>query len=197
MATHCGSMFYMCKSLKSIPQLNISNCKNTARMFTSCSSLTAIPLLDTSKVEYFDYMFDHCIALTEIPALDTHLGITFNSMFYGDTSLIKIPLLNFENSSRGQASIVGGCYSLTTLGGFQNLGKAYLRTASANYYYYELNLSSPTKLTHDSLMNVINNLYDIASKGVKTQNLILGSTNIAKLTAEEVAIATSRGWSVS
>ena len=197
MATHCGSMFYVCKSLKSIPQLNISNCKNTSHMFASCSSLTTIPLLDTSKVEYFDSMFENCTTLTEIPPLDTHLGITFNSMFYMCKSLIKIPLLNFENSNRGQASIVSGCNSLTTLGGFQNLGKAYLTTASANYYYYELNLSSPTKLTHDSLMNVINNLYDIATKGCKTQRLILGSKNLAKLTAEEIAIATSRGWSVS
>lgn len=52
------------------------------------------------------------------------------------------------------------------------------------------------KLTHDSLMNVINNLYDIKSKGVKTQTLQLGNRNKAKLTAEEIAIATNKGWNV-
>jgi len=46
-------------------------------------------------------------------------------------------------------------------------------------------------------MNVINNLYDIATKGCNTQQLVLGSTNIAKLTAEEIAIATNKGWTVS
>ena len=46
-------------------------------------------------------------------------------------------------------------------------------------------------------MNVINGLYDIATKGVKTQKLTIGSTNLAKLTAEQIQIATSRGWSVS
>lgn len=45
-------------------------------------------------------------------------------------------------------------------------------------------------------MNVINNLYDIKSKGVKTQTLQLGDTNKAKLTAEEIAIATNKGWNV-
>jgi hypothetical protein len=54
-----------------------------------------------------------------------------------------------------------------------------------------------TKLTHDSLMNVINNLYDIKSKGCNTQQLVLGSTNLAKLTAEEINIAVEKGFSVS
>ena len=46
-------------------------------------------------------------------------------------------------------------------------------------------------------MNVINNLYDIAAKGVKTQQLVLGSTNLKKLKAEEIQIATDKGFSVS
>ena len=46
-------------------------------------------------------------------------------------------------------------------------------------------------------MNVINNLYDIKAKGCKAQQLILGSTNISKLSAEEIAIATDKGFSIS
>ena len=46
-------------------------------------------------------------------------------------------------------------------------------------------------------MNVINNLYDIATKGCNAQLLYLGSTNLAKLSAEEIAIATNKGWTVS
>lgn len=57
-------------------------------------------------------------------------------------------------------------------------------------------LTDIAELTHDSLMNVINNLYDIKSKGVKNQRLQLGNTNKAKLTAEEIAIATNKGWNV-
>lgn len=61
---------------------------------------------------------------------------------------------------------------------------------------YTLDLSYSPLLTHDSLMNIINNLYDIKSKGVKPQTLQLGDTNKAKLTAEEIAIATNKGWNV-
>ena len=46
-------------------------------------------------------------------------------------------------------------------------------------------------------MNAINDLYDIASAGVQPQKLVLGSTNLAKLTAEEIAIATNKGWTGS
>ena len=46
-------------------------------------------------------------------------------------------------------------------------------------------------------MNIINKLYDIKTKGCKAQRLQLGSTNLAKLTEEEIAIATNKGFNVS
>ena len=72
-----------------------------------------------------------------------------------------------------------------------------MTTANANNGDYTLKLSYSTKLTHDSLMNVINNLYDIKAKGVKPQQLILGSKNLEKLTEEERNIAVSKGWTLS
>jgi hypothetical protein len=62
---------------------------------------------------------------------------------------------------------------------------------------YKLDLSTCTNLTHDSLMNVINKLYDIKGKGCKNQALVLGTTNLAKLTSTEIEIATAKGWNVS
>jgi surface protein len=141
-------------------------------MFFNCSSLTTIPQLDTSKVTNMNNMLNGCSSLTTFPQLDTSKVTNISYMLYG-------------------------CKSLTTLGGFTNLGQAYSTTQSANYGDYTLTLSSSTKITHDSLMNVINNLYDIAAKGVKTQQLVIGSTNLAKLTAEEIQIATDKGFSVS
>lgn len=87
-------------------------------------------------------------------------------------------------------------FNLDYMGGFENLGMAYNTSATENNNNYQLRIDF-FKLTHESLMNVINNLYDIKTKGVKPQQLILGTTNLAKLTAEEVAIGTSKGWSIS
>lgn len=46
-------------------------------------------------------------------------------------------------------------------------------------------------------MSVINGLYDIASAGVQPQKLVLGTTNLAKLSQAEIDIATNKGWTVS
>lgn len=59
----------------------------------------------------------------------------------------------------------------------------------------DISFSSCKKLTHDSLMSIINAL-DTLESGV-TQTLTLGSTNLAKLTDAEKAVATQKGWTLA
>ena len=194
--THMGYMFANYKSLTTLPQLNTSKVTNMNRMFDGCASLTTIPQLNTSNVTNMNGMFVACKSLTTIPQLDTSKVTDMNSMFFSCFSLTIIPQLDTSKVTN-MSGMFTSCFSLTNLGGLTNLGQAYETTQSANYSNYKLNLLDSENLTHDSLMNVINNLYDIAAKGVKTQQLVLGSTNLKKLTAEEIAIATNKGFSVS
>ena len=179
----------------------LSVCENITQamnMFADCSYLTDLDLsnFDTSKVTNFSSMFYRCSSLTTIPQFDTSSGTDFGNMFYSCSSLTTIPQFDTSKGTNF-GSMFERCSSLTDFGGLENLGQAYSTTQSANYSNYKLNLSTCTALTEQSLMNVINNLYDIAAKGCNTQQLVLGSTNIAKLTAEEIAIATNKGFSVS
>ena len=80
----------------------------------------------------------------------------------------------------GAYDAFGDCTSLTDLGGFIGI--------KAN-----LDLSS-CPLTHDSIMNVINKAADVTASPA---TLTLGSTNLAKLTDEEKAIATNKGWTLA
>lgn len=59
-----------------------------------------------------------------------------------------------------------------------------------------LSVSSCTKLTHDSLMSIINALKDYSDSGT-TYTLTLGAANLAKLTDSEKAIATEKGWTLA
>lgn len=172
-ATRFDSMFYGCQRLIYVPQLNTSNGTSFDHMFKDCKGLTSIPQLNTSKATDFSYMFQSCGSLTSVPELNASRVTNLDSMFYYITHQLTF-----------------------TLGGFTNIGQAYSKATSANYYSYVISLQN-LNLTHDSLMNVINKLYDIATKGCNTQKLSIGSTNLAKLTAEEIAIATNRGWSIS
>jgi len=132
-----------------------------------------------------------------IEGWDTHNVTSFDAMFHTCSNLTIIPELDASSANDVGGSIFYNCTALTNFGGFKDLGKAYDTSQASNYSKYRLNLSYSTSLTHDSLMNVINNLYDIATAGVQTQQLILGSTNLAKLSSAEIAIATNKGWTVS
>lgn len=135
------------------------------------NDIKEIPYMNTSNVTNAQQMCDYCLKLETIPELD-----------FGKVT--KINLAFRENRK------------LANVGGFKDLGKAYNPTYSENYTWYELDFSTCGSLTHDSLMNVINKLYDIANAGCKAQSLRLGTTNLAKLTEEEIAIAQVKGWTV-
>ena len=194
--TNMNNMFNYCHSLKTIPLLDTSNVTSIAGMFQNCYSLTTIPLLDTSKITNMSNMFNCCYSLKIIPLLDTSKVTNIYNMFYYCRSLKTIPLLD-ASSVNYINNTFRSCDSLENIDGLYNLGKAYSTSNSANYSYYILDLTYCPNLTHDSLMNVINNLYDIATKGCNSQSLQLGSANIAKLTEDEIAIATNKGWTVS
>ena len=157
--------------LEEIRQIDTKNVTTVYMMFSYCKFKIA-PLIDTSNVTRLQRLFDNCAEVITIPKLNASK-------------------VNFIDE------FITSSYVLTNFGGLENLGQAYETTKNANYEYYTLDLAQCDKLTHESLMNVINNLYDIKAKGCKAQQLILGSKNIPKLTSEEIAIATNKGFSVS
>ena len=217
-------MFYGCYSLTTIPLLDTSKVTNMEYMFYDCRSLTTIPQLDTSKVTDMNDMFKECYSLTTIPQLDTSKVTNMNNMFYSCYSLKTILQLNTSKVTKmgnmfnrcyslktipkldtsevtNIFNMFYGCYALSNLGGFRNLGQAYLITQSANYSNYTLDLSHTNVLTEASIINVLNNLYDIKTKGCQPQKVVLGSTNLAKLVSEEGQQALSnsqaKGWNIS
>lgn len=193
--TRMPYLFSNCSLLETIPKLETGNVTVMKSMFKGCSSLKQIPLLNTKSCNNMEYMFSECSSITEIPELDTSNVITMWYMFFKCTSLTTVPMLD-ASKIINVYNMFNNCSSLVTLGGLKNLGMSYPTNWIDNVSEATLNLSDSPLLTHDSLMNVINNLYDIKSKGVKPQTLKLGNTNKAKLTTEEIAIATNKGWNV-
>ena len=153
-----------------------SNVITMKSMFEGCSYLKSLNVssFDTSNVTNIGGMFDSCSKLVDLDlsSFDLSKVIMLGDAFYGMSKL--------ENLIFGV-----------------NLGAGYDKTDSANTASYKINLSKSTSLTHDSLMSVINNVYDIATKGCNVQTLQIGSTNLAKLTEDEIAIATNKGWNVT
>ncbi len=168
---YANYMFGDCMELKEVPYFNSSNVIALTSCFSNCKSLKKITEFDTGKATEMREMFNECVALEEICELNCQNTKNVQGMFYNNSSL-------------------------KTLGGLKELGKAYT-SSSVNYTAYNLNLTMSSNLTKQSLLNVINGLYDLASHNKVAQGLFLGDVNLAKITAEEVAIATNKGWNVS
>ena len=183
--TNFSHMFYCCGSLTSIPQLDTSKGTNFNAMFYGCSALTTVPALDISKGTNFGSMFSQCFALTSIPALNISNGTEFSHMFNYCRNLTSIPQLDLSKVaySGGLSNTFRECFALVDL----NIVGT-INVAGLNVQY------SP--LSHDSLMSIINALAD--KTGVSgTWKVTLGATNLAKLTAEEIAIAEGKGWTLA
>ena len=163
-------------------------CKETTNLgacFLDCVSLTTLTLPDGfgQAATNLNHCFRFCRSLTTLTLPD---GFGQNSTsnincFYNCTGLTTLTLPDgFGQNSTSNINCFYDCKKLTDITGNPN-------------FKVSLDLSPCTKLTHDSLMVVINGLQTVT----KTQTLTLGSTNLAKLTDEEKKAATDKGWTLA
>ena len=156
-------------------------------IFADMTDLTYVDLssIDTSKVEDMSGLFSGCSSVTslDLTYLDTSNVIYFSEMFSGCTKLTSLDISSWDTSNSdpdsGLSKMFDDCTNLTNL--------------NSCPFYYSINFYGSDKLTHDSLMSIINNLGTVSS----SQTLTIGQTNIAKLTSDEIAIATNKGWTVA
>lgn len=171
--------WYNCNKLTSFPALDLSSCNSFGSAWGFCKSLKEFPLIDTSKGVDFSYAWTYCSSLTEFPALDLSNS---SGYFYGTwgncSSLTTIPQLDLS-SGINFSGAWNNCSALTTLGGFGAISA-------------DIDLHWSTLLTVESLMNVITQAATVTGK-----TMTLGSTNLAKLTDEQKAVATSKGWTLA
>lgn len=183
--TNFNQAFAYCKNLQEIPELNTSNATQTYAMFSDCTALVTIPLLDTSKVENMNNMFANCYALEVIPELNTSNAVSVESMFSMCPKIDNLPLLDFTNVGNASSFLSYNWdtnMAITTLAGFHNLR-------------INFDVSNCINLTAESLMNIINEALDLTVGGLMC-TLTLGS-NVEKLTEDQIAIATAKGWTIA
>ena len=178
-------MFVHCDVIKNLDltSFNTINVTDMSEMFNYCEYTLSIDVssFDTTNVTNMEYMFGSC---WDIPSLDLSNFNTSNvtnmgSMFYGCSRLKNIiGTLDLQKVTNANYMFYG-CSALEEVH-IHNLGR-------------NLSLSDSPKLTHDCLVELINNLQTVTS----TKTLTLGSTNLAKLTDEEKQVATNKGWTLA
>ena len=119
-----------------------------------------------------------------------------STMFSGCSTLQTLDLSNFDtNKVTYIYSMFNNCNLLTTLIGVRTIDEVISNNISA-LNGLKINISfNQTILDRASLRAIINGLADLT--GSSAQTLTLGSTLKAKLTEEDIAVATAKNWTIA
>ena len=171
-------IFYNCQKLTSVPLFDTRKVTDMSSIFAYCYKLTSVPSFDTSNVTNMTNMFAYCYELTSVPSFDTRNVTSMMAMFSGCSKLISVPSFDTSNVTN-MDYMFRSCQKLETI---------HMINIGAN-----LDISSSTEFTREALLEIIGNLKTVTN----TKRLTLGSTNLAKLTEEDKAIATNKGWTLA
>ena len=196
--TYC---FQNCSSLTSvtIPDSVTFIGQNAFCNCTSISNLT----LPSSLIQLRREVFESCSALTTLTIPSGYQSIEYAAFQYC-TGLQSVSLPNSLLSLASDA--FGGCTHLTTINipasinviyaaTFRNCTSLENVTLGSGFSADNLNLSYSTQYTAATIVSWLNALND--RTGLSARTLTIGATNLAKLTAEEIAIATNKNWNLA
>jgi hypothetical protein len=123
--------------------------------------------------------------ITHIPELDLRSLTTINFGTYNSGSLRTIDkvILRDDGSQTFNTNLAPNSINLENITFEGTIGNSMVLTNK--------------KLSVNSLLNMIEHLQDLNKVGKPTCTLTIGSTNLEKLTDEEKAIATQKGWTLA
>lgn len=204
-------MFLNQRYLTEIPEFNISGYTNLERLFGAVHSQGTYalfnegghpPLLDTSSATNISFMFagannDHDYAynnMTVVPLYDFRSVNTAAGLFFKCKELKEIPAFNFLAISDTTYTFSSANSSSTSdwLKGCSNLEKIHIVDI---HYNFNISQVEVTKLDREALVEIIGNLRDMTGSTAKT--LTMGATNMAKLTTDDIAVATAKNWTIA
>ena len=174
--TDMRSMFYGCSKLTTLDlsSFNTSAVTNMHEMFKYCDRLTTLDLssFDTSAVTSMGGMFDNCERLTtlDLSSFDTSAVTNMSSMFYN-------------------------CNNFTTIIGTHTLEEVQAGTVKAmRGLKVNISFSDSPNLERASILALFYGRADLT--GNTKQTISLHATAKARLTAEDIKIATDKNWDV-
>lgn len=214
--TSLRSTFSSVKNLESVEcaDWNVSNVTTFYALFDTCSILKTIDVSkwDTSSATNMAWMFNNnSLKTLDVSNFNTSKVANMFAMFSGCHSLTRIDVSNFNTSNvldfgRAFSYWDNVCEELNISGlnltRVTSIDNAFWSTNCKvircdglqfpNIDMSKIGLKSSTALTVDSIVGLLNALPQ-TDKGYSFQ---IGSDNIAKLSDEQKAIATDKGWTL-
>jgi len=183
--TAAGLLFYYCVQLKSVDlsYLDLSDCTNFQSICGECTALQSVTfnknIIIGSNAMRVSGMFRNCSNLVSVDL----------SMF----NFSKVPGNSYENNF---SDIFSGCSKIQNVVWPSGMGDGYSTSLSQYNSTSSINISACPNITRDSLLDLFNKLSDLVSAGKKRQRIYLHSSAKSRLSSEDIAIATVKGWDV-
>lgn len=190
------------RNITEFPLVDTSKITDMSQMFYMCSKLKTVPLLDTSKVTTMESMFYNCYALEEVPKFDTSKVANMSNMFYYCSKIKTIPLLDMSNVSRASQMFANSGIEHVPELDVSKMANTGMSSFFSNVYSLKtcllvglkesLEIHFSQNLEKISVLHIFNHAQTITT--AKTIKLHKNVFN--QLTADEIAIATQKGFSV-
>lgn len=209
-ATNIQGMFQQ-TAITEVPDIDTSNVTDMSYVLAGCSGITDTPNWDYSKVKNLQYAFygtgvtDADLYLPEV----TNLSWLFYSCYNLKTVNINAPKAN------GLQGTFMGCRNVESIGSMDASNYTFMSNVFGSYNLTKLTslggflglkvdwndsgaLNRCPNLTYESLMNVINGLYDFIGNGETGGKTIQFSTNSQSLLSDaDIEVATNKGWIIT
>jgi surface protein len=200
--TSMVNMFVSCYSLQSVPLFDTANVTNMTSMFNSCFSLQSVPLFNTANVTNMASMFSGCLSLQSVPLFNTANVTNMSSMFESCRSLQSVPLFNTANVTI-MAVMFNTCQSLNSIPALStssvntDFGAFFAQNSNSlnrcQMVFQRTVSFANCQLSRNAIVEIFNNLATVTPPQTIT---ITGNWGVTALSAADLLIATSKGWTV-
>ena len=177
--TDVSFLFYLCIALIEAKLPSLPSVTNCANMFKSCSSLQSITLPSLPSVTGCKYMFSFCSSLQSL-YLDMPNCENFDSFAVSCRSLHTVEIVDVRKAT---SLYFYDCTSLHNVTCVEELPKC------------NISFNTSSKLTLESVTNIITHLPDLSGENSKT--LTLHATTKTLLTEALIAEATNKNWIIA
>ena len=180
-----------------VPNYTISG-KPVSYICHNVTSKVVFKDFDTSAVTSMNSMFGYCINLTtlDLSSFNTSSVTDMNGMFSQCYVLTTLDLSSFNTSAvTNMDYMFESCHKLTTIIGTHTLEEVHAGTVKAlRGLKISISFSDSPNLERASILALFYGLADLT--GNTKQTIRLHATAKARLTAEDIKIATDKNWDV-
>ena len=193
-----SKVFYACQKVSGkldFSNMNWDSCTTIGECFKGMGLITKVYLPVTNNISNMNGAFQNCSSLTYINRLASDVEFCADGILMS-TSIQEIGYLDLTHLVRTWA-INRTTKKLTTLT-FKPNSIPYLREdiALGISELWSRSHGTNTDLTKNSLLSLLNGLMDLTGTDTPTCSITLSSYYMAKLTDDEISIATNKGWTI-